>query len=148
MSRFKKYDNPNKEILDLIKVGNIIRINERVQPYLVTGVSENFIVAIYLRDKGKEFYTYTVINKNPAKWDWNKVEKDKPYCGPDNSNGCYFGDTDKFEGNYYALEDEKWLKGYLNAFEEGLANKQKASPLEVSVRHGLAIRRIRIKDGE
>lgn len=46
MSEYRHYDNITKEILDSIKAGNLIRINDWKRGMRVVGVSDNYFVMI------------------------------------------------------------------------------------------------------
>lgn len=107
---YTHYKDVTKEILDNIKVGNLIKVNNWKKPMRVVGVSENYFCMIQ-KIFGKIYYS--VCEKKP--WGgirYNKMIGGLFHCGTDNMIFGYFGFNYKFD-------DEEQIKEYLNAFETG-----------------------------
>ena len=107
---YTHYKDVTKEILDNIKVENLIKVNNWKKPMRVVGVSENYFCMIQ-KNFGKIYYS--VCEKKP--WGgirYNKMIGGLFHCGTDNMIFGYFGFNYKFD-------DEEQIKEYLNAFETG-----------------------------
>lgn len=127
MNEYRHYDNITKEILDGIKVGNTIRINDWKRGMRVVGVSDNYFVMI---QKVCGNIAYSVCEKKP--WGgirYNAMRGSMFHCGTDNMVFGY--DVD------YKFKDEEEIKRYLNAFESG--------EIELSVRRAVPIYDLYVK---
>lgn len=110
MREYRHYDNITKEILDSIKVGNLIRINDWKRGMRVVGVSDNYFVMI---QKVCGNIVYSVCEKKP--WGgirYNAMRGGMFHCSTDDT---LFGYMD-FD---YKFDDEEQIKRYLDAFESG-----------------------------
>lgn len=128
MSEYRHYDNITKEILDSIKVRNLIRINDRKRGTRVVGVSDNYFVMIR---KVCGNIAYSVCEKKP--WGgirYNAMRGGMFHCSTDNT---LFGYMD-FD---YKFDDEEQIKRYLDAFESG--------EIELSVRRAVPIYDLYVK---
>lgn len=128
MSNYKHYNNITKDILDEIKVGNLIRINDRKRGMRVVGVSENYFVMI---QNVCGNIAYSVCEKKL--WGgirYNAMRGSMFHCSTDNT---LFGYTD-FD---YKFDDEEQIKRYLNAFE--------SEEIELSVRRAVPIYDLYVK---
>lgn len=106
---YKRYENITREILDTIKVGDLVRVNDWTSPMLVKAVSKNFFVMTC--KKGKDTY-YSVCSKLP--WDGvrhNAMVGGMFHCGCDD---WIFGTPlgIKHE-NIYQFNDPELNKMYL-----------------------------------
>lgn len=128
MSNYKHYDNITKDILDEIKVGNLIRINDWKRGMRVAGVSDNYFVMI---QKVCGNISYSVCEKKP--WGgirYNAMRGGMFHCSTDDT---LFGYTD-FD---YKFDEEEQIERYLNAFENG--------EIELSVRRAVPIYDLYVK---
>ena len=110
MGAYNHHSEITKEILDGVKVGNLVKINDWKMPLKVVGVSENYF-AMARRCFGKVLYS--VCEKKP--WDGtmhNSMRGGMFHCGTDNMIFGYLG----FD---YEFNDEKKINYYLQAFEDG-----------------------------
>lgn len=109
------YDNVTKEILDTIKVGDLIRVNDWKRPMRVKAVSENYFVMTQ-KQFGNTYYS--VCSKLP--WDgirYNNMVGGMFHCGPDY---WLFGSPTSIDyENLYEFENEEANKKYLQEFEDG-----------------------------
>ena len=111
------YTNITREILDTIKVGDLVKINYWTKPLRVKAVSENYFVMV-----GNLFGKplYSVCSKLP----WGGIRHNAMvggmfHCGTDN---WIFGSPLSFEyKNLYRFENEKANNAYLQEFENGEA---------------------------
>ena len=114
-NNYTHYNNITREILDTIKVGDLIKVNDWESPMEVKAVSENYFVMTENRDG--EMY-YSVCSKLP--WDgirYNSMVGGMFHCGTDN---WVFGSSLQFEyENVYYFENEECNKKYLEEFERG-----------------------------
>lgn len=131
--QYKHYTNVTKEILDTIKVGDLIKINDWKKPMRVKAVSENFFVMTQ-KNFGNTYYS--VCSKLP--WDgtiYNNMRGGMFHCGPDDwifgSPLCANYD------NLYEFENEESNEAYLQEFE--------ASRVHISERSGIAIYDLYVK---
>lgn len=128
MSEYKHYNNVTKDILDDIKVGNLIRINDWKRGMRVVGVSDNYFVMI---QKVCGNIAYSVCEKKP--WGgirYNAMRGGMFHCSTDDTVFGYMEFDYKFDGG------EK-IKRYLNAFESG--------EIELSVRRAVPIYDLYVK---
>jgi hypothetical protein len=103
------YTDITKEILDNIKVGMFVKINDWKRPMKVVGVSENYFCMIQ-KVCGK--ICYSICEKKP--WGGirhNEMQGGMFHCGTDN---MVFGAP----GFDYEFNDENEIKRYLQMFEE------------------------------
>lgn len=109
------YDNVTREILDTIKVGDLIRVNNWKRPMRVKAVSENYFVMTQ-KQFGDTYYS--VCSKLP--WDGvmhNDMRGGMFHCGPDH---WLFGAPVSVDcENLYEFENEEANKKYLQSFEDG-----------------------------
>lgn len=128
MSKYKHYENVTKEILDNIKVGNLVKINNWKRPMKVVGVSENYFAMIQ-KICGKVYYS--ICEKKP----WDGIRHN------DMIGGMFHIGTDDMIFGYmdfdYEFNDEKQIKNYLQAFENG--------EIELSVRRSVPIYDLYVK---
>ncbi|SFM09513.1 hypothetical protein [Pelosinus propionicus] len=125
---YTTYTEVTKELLDTIKVGDLIKVNDWKKPMKVRGVSPNYAVMTE-NNFGKTYYS--VIEKKP--WDGdrrNAMRGGRYHCGRDN---WIFG-APHFE---YKFDDEKAVAAYLQTFERG--------ETELSVRNAIPILELHIK---
>lgn len=128
-TEYKHYTEITKEILDNIKVGMLVKINDWKRPMKVVGVSENYFCMIQ-KVCGK--ICYSVCEKNP----WGRIRHNEMrggmfHCGTDNMIFGYLG----FD---YEFNDEEQIKDYLQAFE--------SEEIELSVRNGVPIFDLYVKE--
>lgn len=121
----------DKEVLDLIQVNDLIKINNWRRPMRVRGVSENYAV-MTCNIMGKLYYS--VISKKPFEGtQYNNLRQGLYYCGPDH---WLFGYVD-FD---YKFNDINKIEKYLDSFESGES--------EISQRsHTISIYTLSIKRG-
>ena len=127
-NKYTHYQNVAKKILDSVKVGNLIKINDCKRPMKVVGVSDNYFVMI---QKVCGNICYSVCEKKS--WDgirYNAMRGGMYHCGTDNTVFGY-GEFD------YKFDDEKEIEKYLNGFEIG--------EIELSVRTAIPIYDLYIK---
>ena len=109
-TEYKHYTEITKEILDNIKVGMLVKINDWERPMKVVGVSENYFCMI---QKVCGNICYSVCEKKP----WGGIRHNSMrggmfHCGTDNMVFGYF----EFD---YKFDDEIQITNYLKAFENG-----------------------------
>ena len=126
--QYKEYTEITKEILDQIKVGDFVKINDWKRPLIVVGVSENYFCMC--RNAFGEIL-YSVCEKKP----WNGIRHNSMigemfHCGTDN---MVFGAP----GFDYKFNDENEIKRYLQMFEE--------ERIELSHRTSIPIHKISFK---
>lgn len=126
---YKHYTEITKDILDSVKVGMLVKINNWKRPMKVVGVSENYFCMI---QKVCGNVCYSVCEKKP--WGGirhNAMQGGMFHCGTDNMIFGYIG----FD---YKFDDEEQIKEYLQAFE--------SEEIELSVRNGIPIFDLYIKN--
>lgn len=131
--QYKHYTDVTREILDTIKIGDLIKINNWKKPMRVMAVSKNYFVM-----KSKVFKTnyYSVCSKLP----WNGVKHNNMtngmfHCGADDwIFGSPLGITHK---NLYEFINEESNRKFLQEFEDGKAH--------ISERNGMPIYDLYIK---
>ena len=131
--QYNVYENVTREILDTVKVGDLIKVNDWKKPMKVKAVSENYFVMT--QNIFGNIY-YSVCSKLP--WEGirhNDFTGGMYHCGPDD---YIFGsplcaDYD----DLYTFEDEVANRKYLESFENG--------ETQLSERRGICIDSIAIK---
>lgn len=123
-----KYKDITRELLDGIKVGDCIRINEWKRGMKVHGVSKNHIL---IGQKAFGNTTYSVIKKEMWTGQHNAMDRNTFLCGPDD---MIFG---FFHEHAYELDNEDFVRCYLDSFEDGTTDLSRRS---VSI-YNIAIRR-------
>lgn len=114
-SEYKHYTDITREILDTVKVGDLVKINNWKRPLRVKAVSKNYFV-MAMPCFGEVLYS--VCSKMP----WNGIRHNKMvggmfHCGTDN---WIFGSPLVFEHeNIYEFKDEECNRIYLESFEKG-----------------------------
>lgn len=127
------YENVTREILDTIKVGDLIKVNDWKKPMRVKAVSENYFVMTQ-KQFGNTYYS--VCSKLP----WEGVRHNYMiggmfHCGPDN---WVFGSPTSIDyDDLYEFENEEGNQKYLQEFESGES--------EISERRGIAIYDLYVK---
>ena len=127
-TEYKHYTDITKEILDNIKVGMLVKINDWKRPMKVVGVSENYFCMI---QNVCGNICYSVCEKKP--WGgirYNQMIGGMFHCSTDN---MVFGYMD----HNYKFDDDKLIKKYLQAFENG--------EIELSVRRAIPIFELYVK---
>lgn len=125
--QYKHYTNITREILDAIKVGDLVKVNDWKKPMRVKAVSKNFFV---MTEKlfGKSYYS--VCSKLP--WDGyrhNNMVGGMFHCGTDD---WIFGSSLCLDyENLYEFDNEESNQKYLQEFEDG--------KVHISERNGTAI---------
>lgn len=128
MSKYKHYENVTKEILDNIKVGNLVKINNWKRGMRVVCVSENYFL-MTTKVFGK--VSYSVCEKKS--WGgikYNAMRGGMFHCSTDDTIFGYMGIS-------YRFDDEEENKRYLDAFENG--------DIELSVRRATPIYDLYVK---
>lgn len=131
MKGYVVYTEITKEVLDTIKIGDLIKVNDWKKPMQVKGVSENYAVMVQ-KNFGKEYYS--VIEKKP--WEGtvhNLMTSGNFHCGKDN---WIFGSA-YFDYNFNNVEG---VVKYLQEFESG--------ETELSVRNAIPILELHVKSGQ
>ena len=130
---YTHYENVTREVLDTIKVGDLIKVNNWKKPMRVKAVSENYFVMTQ-KQFGNTYYS--VCSKLP--WDGvrhNYMIGGMFHCGPDN---WVFGSPTSIDyDNLYEFENEEGNQKYLQEFERGES--------EISERRGIAIYDLYVK---
>lgn len=133
--QYSHYSNITKEILDTVKVGDLIKIKDWKKPMRVKAVSENYFV---MTNKQFGDTYYSVCSKIP----WgdegrrhNRMVGGMFHCGADN---WIFGTPLGVEyEDIYEFNDEESNKLYLQELESG--------ETRISERSGIAIYDLYIK---
>ena len=127
------YSEVTREILDTIKVGDLIKVNDWKKPMRVKAVSDNYFVMIE-KMFGKTYYS--VCSKLP----WNGIRHNAMcggmfHCGPDD---WIFGSPVSADYEHlYKFENEEANQAYLKEFEDGISH--------ISERRGIAIYDLYVK---
>jgi len=125
---YTAYENVTKEILDTIKVGDLIKVNDWGKPLRVKGVSKNYFVMAAKQFKDT---IYSVCEKKVRTLGrHNNMTEGMFHCGTDN---WIFGDIN-FD---YKFDDAEAIDKYLQSFEDGKT--------EISERSGIPINLLYIK---
>ena len=111
------------EVVNSLKLGDKLAINDWKAKYTVCGISPNFVLAHY----GQH---YTIISRKPTPSDYhfNGVRGGEIRCAPD---WWIFGYVDG-----YRFTDENWVTKYLTTLEEGeteMSQKKHATVWFISV---------------
>lgn len=130
---YTHYRNITREILDTIKVGDLIKINDWTKPLRVKAVSENYFVMVS-NLFGKPLYS--VCSKLPWKGTrHNAMIGGMFHCDTDN---WLFGSPLSLQyENLYRFENDEVNQAYLQEFENGEA--------EISERNGVPIYDLYVK---
>lgn len=126
-------NNITKEVLDIIKVNDFVKINTWKRPMKVIAVSENFII---MWRKHFKTFGYSILEKFKRGYSHNLVYGDE-------NCGFSFNDFVCGPDNYYCKFDYSNKQDCEKALTE-LEN----GDLEVSTRHGWGVYYIEIKQGE
>lgn len=112
---YTHYEEITKDVLDSIKTGDFVRVNDWKRPLKVKGVSDNYFV-MEREVFGKPLYA--VCEKKP--WGgirYNAMRGGMFHVGTDN---MVFGTSLQFDDErVYHFEDEAITKEYLVLFENG-----------------------------
>lgn len=127
------YDNITREVLDTIKAGDLIKVNDWTKPMRVKAVSDNYFV-MTMNQFGDTYYS--VCSKLP--WDGvrhNSMVGGMFHCSTDD---WVFGSplTSEYE-DLYKFENEDANQAYLQDFENGECH--------LSERRGIAIYDLYVK---
>lgn len=116
-----------KDVLDSIKVGDLVEINDWGRWFEVKAVSENYFVVVTAdKTDNKE---YSVISKVPFAGKYKDLIDGAFYCGPDY---YIFGHPLCAEYDHlYDFDNAEANDAYLKTFEEGKA--------EISMRQRVSI---------
>lgn len=130
---YEQHTEITKELLDSIKVGDLIKVNDWKKPLRVKGVSENYFVMAIKQFKDT---IYSVCEKKP--WGgirYNSMVGGMFHVGRDSWLFGWVG----FVGceNSYDFEDAEKTAEYLQSFEEGES--------EISQRNAIPIQLLQIK---
>lgn len=131
--QYVHYTDVTREILDTIKVGDLIKVNHWKRPMRVKAVSENYF--IMTQNICGDTY-YSVCSKLP--WDgvmYNSMRGGMFHCSTDN---MIFGSI--LVADYpdlYKFENEEANQKYLKQFEDG--------EIELSMRRAIAIYDLYVK---
>lgn len=125
---YKHYDKVTLEILNKIKVGNLVKVNDWKKPMRVVGVSDNYFCMI-MKVAGN--VCYSVCEKK--EWQgirYNAMRGGMFHCGTDNMIFGYYPFS-------YEFDNGEEIKRYLQAFEDG--------ELELSQRNAIPIYDLYVK---
>lgn len=133
--KYIHYTEITRKVLDSIKVGDLVKVNDWKKPLKVKAVSENyFVMAGNLFGKP----LYSVCSKLPGGFNRNAMVADMFHCGTDN---WVFGSPLSCDHErLYFFENEEANTAYLQSFENG--------ETELSVRSSVAIYDLYVKEGE
>lgn len=127
------YSDVTREVLDTVRVGDLVKVNDWKKPMRVKAVSENYFVMTQ-KQFGDTYYS--VCSKLP--WDgirYNSMRGGMFHCGPDS---WIFGSPVSIDyENVYQFENEEANKAYLKEFEDGES--------WISERRGIAIYDLYVK---
>ena len=130
---YKHYDNITREILDTIKVGDLIKVNNWEEPMEVKAMSDNYFV---MTQKQFKDTFYSVCSKLP----WNGIRHNSMvggmfHCGADD---WIFGSPLCIDyENLYEFNNVEGNRKYLQDFEDG--------NVHLSERSGIAIYDLYVK---
>lgn len=127
---YTRYTEVTRAILETVKVGDWIKINDRKRPLNVKGVTENYFVMAQIV---YGVTLYSVVSKRPWRFEGakhNAMSGGMFHCGPD---AWLFG----YKCLEYDFENLEFVADYLNSFERGES--------EISERRGMPIQKIYIK---
>lgn len=80
-NKYNSYDIVTKEILDTVKIGDLIKCNDWKKPLKVIGVSENFFI---MARKAFKSYIYSICEKNKIDYSRNNFHEGNFRIGTDN----------------------------------------------------------------
>lgn len=133
--QYTHYTNVTKEILDTVKVGDLIKVNHWKRPMRVMAVSKNYFV---MTQNVCGDTCYSVCEKLP--WGgikYNSMVGGMFHCSTDN---WIFGSPLSIDyPNLYSFENEEANQKYLQGFEDG--------DNELSVRRAIPIYDLYVKSG-
>lgn len=101
----------NRELLDSIRVGDFVKFDNTRRGMRVWGVSKNFVLAGTKAFGGQ--FIYTIIWKELWTGQCNAMNSGTFVHGPDDRIFGYLHD------HAYELDNEEFVKDYLDAFEKG-----------------------------
>lgn len=131
--QYVHYTDVTREILDTIKVGDLIKVNHWKRPMRVKAVSDNYFV---MTQNIFGDTCYSVCSKLP--WDgvmYNSMRGGMFHCSTDN---MLFGSSLSYEyEGLYKFENEEANQKYLKQFEDG--------EIELSMRRAIAIYDLYVK---
>lgn len=131
-----------KELLDGIKAGDLIKINDWKKPLRVKGCIDNYFV-MATKQFGKDLYS--VCEKK--RWEYGQHNRMTPDMFHVSRDAWLFGwmgwkDFD-FRDNYkYDFDNPEWCEAYLTSFEFAPEGKEIS---KLSERSGIPIEEIYIK---
>lgn len=131
---YERHENVTKEILDLVKVGDLFKCNDWKKALRVKGVSENYIV---MAQKWFGKNIYAICEKKP--WEgvrYNAMIGGMFHVGTDN---MIFGWGGWNDGRAYDFDDTEAVERYLKALESG--------EIELSQRRAVPIQRVAFMKG-
>lgn len=112
---YQTYDNPTKDQLDSIQVGDYVLCNDWKRPMIVVAVSKNYFIMIQ-RHFGD--FAYSICEKLPRKYTHNYMYEGLPTIGPDNYYGYYdYTKLDQCKEALIRLEDGYTYIGSCNRNE-------------------------------
>ena len=137
--QYTHYTNITRDILDTIKVGDRIKVNNWRSPMTVKAVSNNyFVMTQTIEDKLSSRTYYSVCSKLPWASDGavhNRMRGGMFHCSTDDR---LFGSILALDYPYlYQFENEEANNKYLMQFETG--------EIELSERNGIAIYDLYVK---
>lgn len=125
-AKYISYPEVTKEVLDTIKVGDLIKVNGWQKPMRVKGVSENYAVMIQKNFEGTH---YSVIAKKPrAAGQHNAMRQGCFHCGKDD----YIFGAAEFQ---YRFDDAEAVAKYLDEFETGETHLSERSAIPILTIH-------------
>lgn len=99
--------------LNLLNIGDHIKVNDWECDMVVYGISEHYIVAADIHSNNM----YTIISKIPNDNCYNGMPIGECICAPD---WWLFGVLlEGFEYPQYQFDNPKWVKAYLDSLERG-----------------------------
>lgn len=132
--KYECYENVTKEILDSIKTGDKIKVNNWRNGYTVKGVTDNYFVMVIEQQNNN--FLYSVCEKKIRTCgDYNRMREGMFHVSSDN---WLFG-YGALDG--YNFNNEEWVKDYLNSFEDESSNLHS----ELSERNGIPIEKLYIR---
>lgn len=111
MNKYKAYENPQKDILDTVGVGDLVKCNDWNSPLRVVAVSENFFI---MCRKAFGTFIYSICHKQPADYDWGYVKTGQPYIGLDDYVFGKFDYTTEAQDAIHELESGEMDISYRN----------------------------------
>lgn len=97
------YTEITKELLDSIEVGDFVKCNDWKKPMIVVAVSKNYFIMV---QRHFDTFAYSICEKLPCKYSYNRYNKGMFRIGPDNYYGYYdYFETKECEEALIRLED-------------------------------------------